>query len=448
MTLSNMTSAQEMAPAKASEKEKLQRDFSRWVSATSAPEALVLGITGFSYADLHEPERLADLHALFERETQAADPEAFAAFAAYRACKGEGMTAEAVSTALLGLAPHVSRFVAKLFNVGGEVAGYRDDVSGRKPLWSFKREFVKKRVLKSGAGRAFLGRNATVADAARVSRRALFAAGAPESLIGSGSAEEENAIAEAVLAIFEVEDTGRKAAKAGGAEWTSELHARAAKLRRSIVEGDTSAIAALPELAARPAEDTTEALDAADLAVATLALDAIEMWLAARRNDHADPSHKWPTLKAPHNIDPEKLVKLRRPDEKFPELFVGPEDELRPRDGFALTDRRMKPRQIEQEIDYCLLCHDRDKDSCSKGLREAKTKALKKNGLGVTLAGCPLGEKISEMHMMRAEGDALAGLALICVDNPMLPGTGHRICNDCMKACVFQKQEPVNSPDV
>ena len=28
----------------------------------------------------------------------------------------------------------------------------------------------------------------------------------------------------------------------------------------------------------------------------------------------------------------------------------------------------------------------------------------------------------------------------------MLPGTGHRICNDCMKACVFQKQEPVNIP--
>jgi hypothetical protein len=30
----------------------------------------------------------------------------------------------------------------------------------------------------------------------------------------------------------------------------------------------------------------------------------------------------------------------------------------------------------------------------------------------------------------------------------MLPGTGHRICNDCMKACVFQKQEPVNIPQI
>ena len=59
--------------------------------------------------------------------------------------------------------------------------------------------------------------------------------------------------------------------------------------------------------------------------------------------------------------------------------------------------------------------------------------------LGVPLAGCPLDEKISEMHWMRGQGDALGALALVCIDNPLLPGTGHRICNDCMKACVFQK---------
>ena len=30
----------------------------------------------------------------------------------------------------------------------------------------------------------------------------------------------------------------------------------------------------------------------------------------------------------------------------------------------------------------------------------------------------------------------------------MCPGTGHRICNDCMKGCIYQKQEPVNIPQV
>ena len=49
---------------------------------------------------------------------------------------------------------------------------------------------------------------------------------------------------------------------------------------------------------------------------------------------------------------------------------------------------------------------------------------------------------------MRREGDAIAALAHGLLDNPMCPGTGHRICNDCMKACIFQKQEPVNIPQI
>ncbi|WP_216092923.1 hypothetical protein [Candidatus Marithrix sp. Canyon 246] len=30
----------------------------------------------------------------------------------------------------------------------------------------------------------------------------------------------------------------------------------------------------------------------------------------------------------------------------------------------------------------------------------------------------------------------------------MCPVTGHRICNDCMKSCIYQKQEPVNIPQI
>ena len=30
----------------------------------------------------------------------------------------------------------------------------------------------------------------------------------------------------------------------------------------------------------------------------------------------------------------------------------------------------------------------------------------------------------------------------------MAAGTGHRICNDCMKSCIFQKQDPVDIPQV
>ena len=108
----------------------------------------------------------------------------------------------------------------------------------------------------------------------------------------------------------------------------------------------------------------------------------------------------------------------------------------------------MRPREVLSEIHYCVLCHERDKDSCSKGLRD-KDGAVNVNPLGIALDGCPLDEKISEMHTLRkARRSRSARWRWSCIDNPMCPGTGHRICNDCMKSCIYQKQEPVNIPQI
>jgi len=119
--------------------------------------------------------------------------------------------------------------------------------------------------------------------------------------------------------------------------------------------------------------------------------------------------------------------------------------EMRRRDGFKLTDDRGTMREALYEIDYCLICHEREKDSCSTGLREPDG-TPKRNPLGIKTEGCPLDEKISEMHLLKKQGDPIGSLALVTIDNPMCAGTGHRICNDCMKGCIFQKQEPVNIP--
>ena len=127
--------------------------------------------------------------------------------------------------------------------------------------------------------------------------------------------------------------------------------------------------------------------------------------------------------------------------------MLGPDWRLRRRDGFKLTDARMRPREVLSEIHYCVLCHERDKDSCSKGLHDKDGKVVV-NPLGIELDGCPLDEKISEMHALRKAGDAVGALAIVALDNPMCPGTGHRICNDCMKSCIYQKQEPVNIPQI
>jgi NADPH-dependent glutamate synthase beta subunit-like oxidoreductase/NAD(P)H-flavin reductase len=101
--------------------------------------------------------------------------------------------------------------------------------------------------------------------------------------------------------------------------------------------------------------------------------------------------------------------------------------------AFALTDHGTDRAGALAQTRYCLICHRNGTDSCSRGLDEQH-------------GGCPLGERISEFHALRNEGLALAALAMITADNPMVAATGHRICNDCVQACVFQSQTPVDIP--
>ena len=81
-------------------------------------------------------------------------------------------------------------------------------------------------------------------------------------------------------------------------------------------------------------------------------------------------------------------------------------------------------------------------------MRNKKNNTFKVDPLGVTTIGCPLDEKISEMHLVKRNGDNIGALAIIIIDNPMCPGTGHRICNECMKGCIYQKTDPVNIPQI
>ncbi len=122
-------------------------------------------------------------------------------------------------------------------------------------------------------------------------------------------------------------------------------------------------------------------------------------------------------------------------------------DHRRHREGFQLTDPGADLTGALDQAHYCIKCHNQAKDSCSTGLKE-KTGAYKASVFGVPLAGCPLDEKISEMNAVKGQGNSIGALAIVAIDNPMAAGTGHRICNDCMKSCIFQKQEPVDIPQV
>lgn len=118
------------------------------------------------------------------------------------------------------------------------------------------------------------------------------------------------------------------------------------------------------------------------------------------------------------------------------------------RDGFDLLDHGFNLNQSVNEANYCIFCHKQEKDSCRKGLADKKTEEVIDNELGVKLEGCPLDQKISEMNIAKSQGRALASMVIAAIDNPLMAATGHRICNDCMKACIFQKQDPVNIPQI
>lgn len=151
-------------------------------------------------------------------------------------------------------------------------------------------------------------------------------------------------------------------------------------------------------------------------------------------------------FEAPKKLDPEHLVEARLCERGGVEMLAHANAQKRRlRQGFGLTDPGADLAHALDETNYCIYCHHQGRDSCSKGFKE-KDGAWKKNPLGITLAGCPLEEHISEMNELKSKALPLAALAAIVINNPMCAGTGHRICNDCMKACVYQKQEPVDIP--
>jgi NADPH-dependent glutamate synthase beta subunit-like oxidoreductase/NAD(P)H-flavin reductase len=116
------------------------------------------------------------------------------------------------------------------------------------------------------------------------------------------------------------------------------------------------------------------------------------------------------------------------------------------REAFELTDNGGNLAINLDEANYCIKCHNQAKDSCSSGLPDKVNGGYKKSLLGNTLAGCPLEVPISEFHTANSMGMPIAALAIIMSENPLLSGTGDRICNDCMSSCIYQKQTPVNTP--
>ena len=193
----------------------------------------------------------------------------------------------------------------------------------------------------------------------------------------------------------------------------------------------------------------------------------VSKWLEAEA-DHAEALDEasryatWATLspagkavhhagllfKVPHRLDMQHLVPVETIVDQGVTMLRLPEHDHRYREGFSLTDQGTDLAGALDHANYCIWCHNQGKDSCSRGLKDKKSGGFQGSAFGVTLNGCPLEEKISEMNLVKSRGYSLGAMAIAAIDNPMMAATGHRICNDCMKACIYQKQDPVDIPQV
>ena len=371
---------------------------------------LDLGIAGFTYADLYEPHALARLGRAFDEHLAAADHDLAETFFAWRERDGADTAPEAMSELLTRAAPHLGTFLARLFRIEEEWQAQGDAMRDEdQVVFGMRNEFVQPltKQYKKADSIAEIDRAHAAATQAGVVAAAV-------NTLDLDPADDERAMALGVAVL-----RGERAAPDGFYAALAATHAAWSGL-------DEAALSAAARL-------------------------DLEHWCAVVMHDPdfaPFAANTWVSFKQPARTDFKALVHFGQQPRNGYAAYSAGDGERRRRDGFSLTDPRFGQRRVLYEIDHCIYCHDRDNDTCAKGMPDKKTGGFKTNALGVPVTGCPLGEKISEMHVVKRGGDSIGALALITIDNPMCPGTGHRICNDCMKGCIYQKTEPVNIPQI
>ncbi|HEY3251225.1 MAG TPA: FAD-dependent oxidoreductase, partial [Ignavibacteria bacterium] len=400
---------------------------------------------GFDFKDLFESDKLKELAEIFYNYYSTKDPESYQRYSKYKDALGEGFPETEVSKILIESGRHLDNFLIDFFGLEEEADVLMTSVRNEHAIIKVKSEFITRRVLKKFKEADLVTLHfKELDDEVQILKDLLFS-----NL--DWNTDEENATATMIHNILEWEQNyknhldimpnafvfdeniGKEAAEAYN---KLKISARG----KVFTDGLT-----IKEYKNSSAPQTDKLV----YEFIKNAVELLQKWTFAKI--HApEEKHKisqWILYKQPLNMDYNDLVHNKAITPNIPERMTGTDESLRRRDGFKLTDERYNNRQVMNEVEYCVFCHERNKDSCSKGFYE-KDGGVKRNPLGIPLKGCPLDEKISEMHYLKYEGRSIGALGLIMIDNPMCPGTGHRICNDCMKACIYQKQEPVNIPQI
>jgi NADPH-dependent glutamate synthase beta subunit-like oxidoreductase/NAD(P)H-flavin reductase len=358
--------------------------------AGSAGAALSLGF-GLRFEDLYHRDGLLRLDAAWLAFLGEAAPGLAGRYAAARAAP-DALDARTEAALLIEVGGVLDAFAARLFGIEAELAELRAAHQSLDPLWRVKWKFVKRQAL-LGVTPDELAAFDAEAGRARLAAE-LAARGEPPHPQGF----DELAFARAVL------------------DWQSEAQANADRLELARVYA---------------------------------------AWAATTAPGRARHAHGV-LFRQPDPIDPHELLVHARAEVRDGVRITT----IRPgeihrrlnhdRAPFALTDPGTDLTGALDQTHYCILCHKQGKDSCSKGMRDGTDPAghavFRRGTFGDELAGCPLEQRISECHTLKNAARPIAALAMIVIDNPLLAATGHRICNDCMKACIYQQQTPVDIP--
>ncbi|MGZ5008343.1 MAG: pyridine nucleotide-disulfide oxidoreductase [Methylobacter sp.] len=390
---------------------------------------LTLGIPGFNYSDLYDSARLKDLLDVFDTSVERHDSQLHSEFTAYRESQGVGMSPEAVSDLLVRMGPYVGQFVAKLFDISeqhqAQATKIKDEMDS---IFTYKNEVVDKLDF------FFKGQNTDDWAIPSVLNRfdLLIEAGFPEA---NEDNDPEHRVARVGAAIGRLYSHYKLVGKGKDSDYeNADLVAEAL---RTKLAAHAEAATEFSDIISQP--DSAELINGL--------MDIVLRWSFVAQQDNDVVAH-WPSFKLPQKRDFDHLVEHELVDRGEFKAWMGEQEHRRRRDGFKLTDPRFNQRQALSEVNHCIYCHERDTDSCSKGMRNKKNNTFKTDPLGVTTIGCPLDEKISEMNLVKRGGDNIGALAIVIIDNPMCPGTGHRICNECMKGCIYQKTDPVDIPQI
>jgi hypothetical protein len=106
-----------------------------------------LGVPGYTFADLHDPDRLQSLYELFCEEVRAADSAFWIDWDAYRRDPDASRPPIVLSNLLVRMAPFVSRFVRRLFDVDAQADSLSEATRAQDDLFRFKVDFVRRRAL-------------------------------------------------------------------------------------------------------------------------------------------------------------------------------------------------------------------------------------------------------------------------------------------------------------